>query len=75
MIASRTAEGRRRRDRPGEKGGATMEREATLDELLAEPAVVALMNRDGVDPDAVRRLLAGLRERCRGRAPSPEPCG
>ena len=52
-----------------------MEREATLDELLAEPAVVALMNRDGVDPDAVRRLLAGLRERCRGRAPSPEPCG
>jgi hypothetical protein len=43
-----------------------MEREATLEELLAEPAVIALMNRDGVDPEAVRRLLAALRDRRRG---------
>jgi hypothetical protein len=52
----------------GAKGGAKMEREATLDELLAEPAVIALMNRDGVDPDAVRRLLDALRDRCRDPA-------
>lgn len=42
-----------------------MEREATLDELLAEPAVAALMHRDGVEPDAVRRLIAVMRERRR----------
>ena len=40
-----------------------MEREATLDELLAEPAVIALMDRDGVDPEAVRRLITDLRDR------------
>ena len=42
-----------------------MEHEATLDELLAEPAVVALMDRDGVDPDAVRRLISAVRDRRR----------
>ena len=52
-----------------------MEREATLDELLAEPAVVALMNRDGVDPDAVRRLLAALRDRRLGAALPSEAHG
>ena len=45
-----------------------MEREANLDELLAEPAVIALMSRDGVDPEAVRRLFAGLREQRRRSA-------
>jgi hypothetical protein len=49
-----------------------MEREATLDDLLAEPAVVALMDRDGVEPDAVRRLIAALRERRRGGEPQTD---
>jgi hypothetical protein len=45
-----------------------VEREANLDELLAEPVVVALMSRDGVDPETARRLFAGLRERRRRSA-------
>ena len=45
-----------------------MERELTLDELLAEPGVIALMRRDGVDADVVRRLFAELRESAARRA-------
>ena len=35
--------------------------EATLDELLDDPIARALMDRDGVDRDELRRLLAEMR--------------
>ena len=41
-------------------------KEATLDELLAEPIVQKVMARDGVEASAVRRLAREVRERLRG---------
>ena len=35
--------------------------EATLDELLDDPIARALMDRDGVDQEALRRLLDEMR--------------
>jgi hypothetical protein len=40
---------------PGHRGSAT---EAHLEELLAAPIVQKLMQRDGVDPQAVRSLVS-----------------
>ena len=46
-------------------------KEATLDELLAEPIVQKVMARDGVDASAVRRIAREVRARLRGgQAPS-----
>jgi hypothetical protein len=40
-------------------------KEATLDELLAEPIVQKIMARDGVEASAIRRLAREVRERLR----------
>jgi hypothetical protein len=40
-----------------------MNREMTLDELLAEPIVRLLMRRDGVEARELRALAARIRER------------
>jgi hypothetical protein len=37
--------------------------EPAPEELLADPIVRALLERDGIDPAAVRSLLASIRER------------
>jgi hypothetical protein len=35
--------------------------EPTLEDLLCDPMVLALMKRDGVDPDMLRRLVRDIR--------------
>ena len=42
-------------------------REPTLEELLADPVVLALMARDGVSESTVRRLIAEFRRARRER--------
>lgn len=36
-------------------------RELTLEDILADPIVMLLMTRDGVDPDHIRRLMSRLK--------------
>ena len=38
----------------------SLDGEPTLEELLAEPIVRALMARDGISPEAIRAALRGL---------------
>ncbi len=35
----------------------------TLDDLLSDPLVRLVMDRDGVEPDSVRRLMDGVSRR------------
>jgi len=46
--------------------------ELTLDQMLADPIVRLLMNRDGVEDAEIRRLIEGLRAR-RSAAPAEVP--
>src|SRR6266853_3963521 len=39
--------------------------EPTLDEMLVDPTVLAVMKRDGVDPDDPRKLLGEMSQRVR----------
>jgi len=39
--------------------------EPTLDEMLVDPTVLAVMKRDGVDPDDLRKLLGEMSQRVR----------
>jgi hypothetical protein len=48
-----------------------MDREMTLDELLAEPIVRLLMRRDGVEAHQVRALAARICERLRAAQDEP----
>jgi hypothetical protein len=49
-------------------------REPTLDEMLADPVILAIMARDGVSQSTVRRLIAELRRaRHRGEWPASDP--
>ena len=43
--------------------------EPTLDEALSDPVVVAIMQRDGIDPNALRELIETVQAR---RAFAPE---
>jgi hypothetical protein len=45
--------------------------EATLDELLADPALRLLMDSDGVDEAGLRELAAEIGARVDGRAAAP----
>jgi len=38
-------------------------REPSLDDILAEPIIRTLMQRDGVGEEDVRRIVAGVRRR------------
>jgi hypothetical protein len=45
------------------------EGEPTLDDLLSDPVVLALMQRDGIGPDEVRELLSEIeRSQSRGKS-------
>lgn len=48
-----------------------MDREMTLDELLAEPIVHLLMRRDGVEADALRALAERIRRRLQAARDRP----
>jgi hypothetical protein len=48
-------------------GRATEGHEASIDEMLADPIVRALMDADGVDPDELRALLRAVAQRFRAR--------
>ena len=48
-----------------------MNREITLDELLAEPIVQLLMRRDGVEAQELRALAARICERLRAAQDQP----
>ena len=37
--------------------------EPTIDEMLLDPTVIAMMSRDGVEPDDVRLLIRDVRRR------------
>jgi hypothetical protein len=43
------------------------EAEPKLEEALADPIILAMMTRDGVDADALRNLARRLRERLERR--------
>jgi hypothetical protein len=46
--------------------------EPAPEELLADPIVQALLERDGIDPAGLLSLLASIRERLQdGTAPAP----
>jgi hypothetical protein len=46
--------------------------EPSIDELLADPLIRALMAADGVDPDELRALLCSAAERLRACATKPD---
>jgi hypothetical protein len=48
-----------------------MDREMTLDELLAEPIVCLLMRRDGVEADELRALAERVRRRLQATQDRP----
>lgn len=45
--------------------------EPALEELLGDPVIHAVMDRDGVRPDEVLAVLRGVREARRPRAAGP----
>jgi hypothetical protein len=47
--------------------------EPTLDEMLFDPTVTAMMKRDGVAPDDLRVLLQEMSRRLKRRRVSPGP--
>ena len=47
--------------------------EPSLEEILAEPAVLTLMRFDNVEPDEVRSLIGTMRRRLARARPSPRP--
>jgi hypothetical protein len=47
--------------------------EPTLDEMLFDPTVIAMMKRDGVAPDDLRVLLQEMSRRLKLRRVSPGP--
>ena len=52
------------------------DREPSLDEMLADPVVLAVMNRDGVSRNALRILIADIRRARRMQRetpPGPDP--
>ncbi len=50
------------------------DRDLSLDELIDDPLVRLVMRRDGVTPEALRRLLESVRARRRSAdAPVPVP--
>jgi hypothetical protein len=46
--------------------------EAPLEELLTDPIIELLLERDGIDPAELRRLLASVRERLQPADGGPE---
>jgi hypothetical protein len=42
--------------------------EPTLDEVLSDPIVRAVLTRDRIDPDGLRRFLVGIHRRRSDRA-------
>ena len=61
-------------DRTREETVRWLSGEPTIDEMLADPTVITMMKRDGVEPDDVRLLIRRLKPDPRSnRLPSGMP--